>query len=62
MIRTRMHINYMAAIKRDSGMTNLEAVTGIEGLRFEKEDLANMVEEMPGFRVVMATMLQENRR
>lgn len=57
MIRARLHINYMAAVKRDAGMTNLEGVVGIQGLRIEKTHLVNMWNDMPGYRIAMATMV-----
>jgi hypothetical protein len=58
-LRTRLWINYMASVKRDFGMIDLDKVVGMTGLRYERKDLANMWERMPGFRVAMATMMHD---
>lgn len=59
MIRTRLHINYLAATKRDNGMMDFDAVIGLRGIRIEREDVTNMWEKMPGFREVVATMIHD---
>lgn len=56
MIRTMLHINYLATITRDYGMTNLDAWTNTPGLRIERDDLKNMWDKLPGFRMALATM------
>ncbi len=58
-IRTRLHINYLAALKRDAGMVSLDTWAEALGLRIERSALVSEWEEMPGFRVVMATMISD---
>jgi len=57
-IRTRMWINYAAAIKRDKGMAELDTVMNI-GFRLEKRVLDHMWRNTPGFRVVLATVIHD---
>jgi hypothetical protein len=59
MFRNLLHVNYLAAIKRDTGMTKLDEWSGIESLRFERDAFADMMRELPGFRLAMATMTHD---
>lgn len=59
MFRNILSINYLAAVKRDSGMASLDSWTGIQGLRIEKPALVQMWKNLPGFRVALATMVND---
>ncbi len=58
-IRIMLHISYFAAQKRDFGMIDLDAVLDIKGLRFETKNLQTMWETMPGYRIALATMIND---
>lgn len=60
MIRTRLWLNYLAALKQDRGMAKFEAVaTDVDGARVRTKDIENMFKKMPGFRIAMATFVEE---
>ncbi|MCW4031537.1 MAG: hypothetical protein NWE80_04145 [Candidatus Bathyarchaeota archaeon] len=54
---TRTNITNLAAHIENYGMTHFDEVMGALGFRIEKEGLENMWNEMPGFRIAMATMV-----
>lgn len=59
MVRSILHINWIAATKRDTGALSYEAWSTMQGLRIERSDLKNMWEKMPGFRIAMATFMKD---
>ncbi len=58
-IRARLSMNYWAVIKKRSGMFSLKDWHEAAGITFEKRALDNMWNKMPGFRVAMATMVND---
>jgi len=58
-IKLMLHVNYMAARKRDMGMTSLENGFFHQGLRIEREAAAGLMEDMPGFQIALATMTHD---
>lgn len=59
MVRSILHINWIAATKRDTGALTFEDWSMMKGLRIERNALKNMWEKMPGFRVAMATLTKD---
>jgi len=59
MLRLRLNINYLAAVKRDTAMESFDDWIGLKGLRVERRALADMWKDMPGFRIVLATMVHD---
>lgn len=59
MLTNLLHINYLAAIKRDTGMVTLDNWTNTGGLRIEDEALDEMQRNMPGFRIALATFVND---
>lgn len=57
MIRFLAHTSYLAAQKRDTAMVNLD-FTNLAGIRFERKDLAYTFDNMPGFRIFLATAME----
>ncbi len=58
-IRSILYINWIAAGKRDSGQQSYEGWAGLQGARIERKDIANMWKQMPGFRIAMATFMDD---
>ncbi|HSL87147.1 MAG TPA: hypothetical protein VK861_09450, partial [Bacteroidales bacterium] len=55
----RLHVNYLAAMTRYFGMTDLERLAGVEGIELESERFENMMQNMPGFSEAMATITRD---
>jgi len=59
MLRTRINITNLAKHTEDYGMTDLDQVVGVIGIRIEREAIDYMWKEMPGFRIAMATIVHD---
>ena len=59
MVRAILHINWIAATKRDTAAISTEAWATQQGLRIQRKDLDSMWNKMPGFRIAMATLMKD---
>ncbi len=58
LLRARLNVNYLAATKRDRGMSTTEVFVP-EGFGLERDALEYAMKNMPGFREVAVTMMHD---